>query len=114
MHADGNSFARTRHECHSRVIVLYQAARRLETQDLTVLGVTERTDGVGPSPRMRVNIPEPRKVLAIYSQESPHGGMKAMKNESREPLTRMNRRTMLGTTTALIGGAIASAAAILS
>ena len=36
---------------------------------------------------------------------------KAMKNESREPLTRMNRRTMLGTTTALIGGAIASAAA---
>jgi para-nitrobenzyl esterase len=32
-----------------------------------------------------------------------------MKNECQEPLGRMNRRKMLGTTTALIGGAIASA-----
>ncbi len=32
-----------------------------------------------------------------------------MTNECQEPLGRMNRRKMLGTTTALIGGAIASA-----
>src|SRR6186997_292896 len=75
-----------------------------------------------PLPQRGVNVSDVNKVLAVdpatccaaaaeFRKEAPMKPRMAQRNDAREPMAGMNRRTMLGTTTALIGGAIASVAA---